>query len=409
MSTYYILGLGVTGRAVAACLLDRSFDVVGIEKSPGEHLSPLISKGLKISSENDPIAFTPHDTLVISPGISDSHPIIKMAQLKQVKIITEMELAFQASNRPLIGITGTNGKTTTTLLVAHVLNQLGHPAEALGNIGEPLILHTESEAIGVLELSSYQLERLRTPKLKAACILNITPDHLERHKTMEAYARAKFNIQALLEEKGRFIVQAHVAEEFKSLMPQNALLFSEMDERFSHVKEGFEKENLIAAFLLTEIFGISEREFLEAASSFKKPPHRLEWVDIIKDADFWNDSKGTNLDATLKAVKSMKGPVILIVGGVDKGHPYHIWKSGFEGAVKLVIGLGEAKNKIKKDLSGQYPFQEVATLKEAVDVALKASSPGDQVLLSPGCASFDMFKNYEARGDEFKSLVRSLK
>jgi UDP-N-acetylmuramoylalanine--D-glutamate ligase len=282
-----------------------------------------------------------------------------------------------------------------------VLNACGFKAEALGNVGIPLISRVDEEGIGVVELSSYQLERIATPALLGGALLNITPDHLDRYHTMAAYAQAKFRMTKILKPQAPFIVHRQTAADWPQLTPENAVIYG--GEGKSH-----DEENMQAAFLLTQIFGITEVAFQKAIKSFQKPPHRIEWVRELEGTNFWNDSKGTNIDATLRAVEAMKGPVVLIAGGVDKGHPYTLWKPLFKEKVKQVIVLGEAKEKIIKDLQGVVPLTRVTTLQEAVKIAFEKAEKGDDVLLSPGCSSFDMFRDYEDRGEQFKSLVRSL-
>lgn len=408
---HVVLGLGVTGRAVAEFLLDRNEKVVGIEKNLNEKHKALLDKGLKVFGEGD---FTPLEkggTLHLSPGIPHTHPVVKEAKRLLMSLIGEIEFALQYCKRPLVGVTGTNGKTTVTLLVDHVLNKCGIPSEPLGNIGMPLISKIDGDKVGVLELSSYQLEEITTRALKGAALLNITPDHLDRYESFQAYAATKFHIQNLLLPDGKFIVERETAKNFQSLIHNTPTIYSAEDPYFldeGKRNKSHDRENLIAAFLLTQIFGVSEKEFLEAVKSFKKPPHRIEFVRELNGITFWDDSKGTNIDATLRAVEVMEGPVVLIAGGVDKGYPYTSWGIPFKGKVKEVICFGEAKDKIRSDLSGFVPSSTVMSLNEAVQYAYKLGDKGDHVLLSPGCSSFDMFRDYMDRGEQFKSLVRSL-
>lgn len=398
--TQLILGLGVSGKASAEFLLDRGEEVWAVEKSPSD-LEPLVKKGLKVFQTLDPELLTPGMTLHLSPGIPPTHPLVRKAEALNLEILSEIELAFRHTKRPLLGITGTNGKTTVTLLTAHVLNKLGFDAEALGNVGQPLISRVNDTSIGVVELSSFQLERTSTPKLLGAAYLNLTPDHLDRYSSVEEYGQAKLKIKELLLDNAPFILHESIAWEGA------AKRYGASSPYFME-KKGHDRENFVAAFLLTEIFGISEGEFLEAAKTFEKPPHRVERVRDVNGVRFWDDSKATNIDAAVQGVKCMEGPVILIAGGKDKGYPYTEWKSAFKGRVKLMVVLGEAKRMIQKDMEGAYPLKEAATLEEAVRIAFHEAKAGDNVLLSPGCSSYDMFKNYEERGERFKSVVRSL-
>lgn len=404
-----VIGLGASGQAAAKFFLAKGEEVVGVDRNPSRcHLTDI---AISLDSEEFPLEGI--DQVILSPGVPLSHPLVQKARASKIEVIGEVELAFRHMRGPAIGITGTNGKTTVTSLVTHVLNHSGRAAEALGNIGTPLIAATESDKIAVIELSSYQLETIQTKKLSAAAILNITPDHLDRYKVMDEYVKAKFLIQDALIPGGLFILEETTALSYPSYIRREALTYSwekppfllppPLGERKNH-----DAENLIAAFYLTERFGVTSKEFLAAYAAFKKPPHRIEFVLERQGVRFWDDSKGTNIDATIRAVEGMQGEVILIAGGVDKGFPYTAWIDPFKGKVKKVVALGEAAPKIENDLQPAIPVKLVCTLKEAVQEAIEAAQNGDNVLLSPGCASFDMFKDYADRGDQFKSLVRSL-
>lgn len=404
-----VIGLGTTGQAVAKFLLSKGCSVVGVDRHPGQ----CMMTDLPISTDSEDFPLEGIDQVILSPGIPLTHPLVQKAMAAKLEVIGEIELAFRHMKGPAIGITGTNGKTTVTSLVTHVLNYTGRPAVALGNIGTPLISNLDPQKIAVIELSSYQLETIKTRALSAAALLNITPDHLDRYKGMESYAQAKFLIQNALIPGGLFVLEEAAAKTYASYIRNEAQIYSwdrppfplppPFCERKNH-----DAENLIAAYYLTARFGVSSGEFLSASAAFKKPPHRIEFVLEKGGVRFWDDSKGTNVDATIRAVEGMQGAVILIAGGVDKGFPYTSWIAPFKEKVKTVFALGEASLKIKNDLSPQIPVKMVATLQEAVEEAFKSAQGGENVLLSPGCASFDMFRDYADRGDQFKSIVRSL-
>lgn len=404
-----VVGLGTSGQAAAKFLLSQGEEVVGVDRNPSRCL--LTDIVISLDSEDFPLDGI--GQVILSPGIPLSHPLVQKANACKIEVIGEVELALRHMKGPAIGITGTNGKTTVTALVTHVLNHSGRAAEALGNIGMPLISATDTQKISVIELSSYQLETIKTKKLSAAAILNITPDHLDRYKVMETYAQAKFLIQEALIPGGLFILEEAAAASYPSCIRQQALIYSwnkppfplppPLGERRNH-----DAENFIAAFHLTERFGVTSKEFLAAYAAFKKPPHRIEFVLERQGVRFWDDSKGTNIDATIRAVEGMQGEVILIAGGVDKGFPYTAWIAPFRGKVRKVLALGEAAHKIENDLRAVIPVKLVRTLQEAVEEATACAKNGDNVLLSPGCASFDMFRDYADRGDQFKSLVRSI-
>jgi len=435
-----ILGLGLSGRAAAKLLLSKGAQVSAIDKN-FEQLSShaevvrLKEAGLKFFAEDISLQMSDYDLLIISPGIAPSHPAVQAAAKLNIETIGEIELACRFISNPCLGITGTNGKTTVTLMVSHVLNACGIKARALGNVGIPLCMEviekTNSAEVFVLELSSYQLETMQAKILDAAVILNITPDHLDRYSGMEDYARAKARIGNCLKPQGVFYLDEGSYLNFPHLFKDKTInlygqgpgcvLRSEVD--FVYFKEKIlyewpaeyrgkfthDVENALAAFALCQTFGVKGSQFLKALQSFKKPPHRLEFVDVINGVSYYDDSKGTNLDAVIKAVSFLPGQIILIAGGVDKGAAYTPWIKAFEGKVKLVVAIGQAAHKIKQDLGEKVSVELCASMEEAVSFAAFKARKGESVLLSPGCSSFDMFRDYAHRGDVFKNNVKSLK
>lgn len=435
-----VLGLGLSGRAAVKLLLSRGVKVTAVDKnlqqlSSHAEVLRLKETGLKVFGEDESLAVQDYDIVVISPGIAPSHPLVRAAALLNIEIIGEIELACGFITNPCVGITGTNGKTTVTLMVSHILNACGIKARALGNVGIPLctevIEKTNPDEVFVLELSSYQLETMRARILDVAVILNITPDHLDRYSGMEEYARAKARIADCLKACGAFYLDETSYLNFPNLFEgknpnlygqgPTCVLRSEAD--FVYFKEKIlyewpagqrgkfthDVENALAAFAICQTFGIKGAQFLKALQSFKKPPHRIEFVDVIRGVSYYDDSKGTNLDAVMKAVSMLPGPIILIAGGVDKGAAYTPWIKAFEGKVKLVLAIGQAADKIKQDLGGKVVVELCSSMEEAVNLAALKAREGESVLLSPGCSSFDMFRDYAHRGDVFKSNVKNLK
>jgi len=415
--TTLVLGLGISGKNVVHYLVSKGISVIGVDKQI-KHLELEIP----LFDENDQKieALLPKvDRIIKSPGIAWDHPIIKKV-IGKVEILSEVELAFRAlqgQKKMLFGITGSNGKTTTTSLTAHILTGLGKKAVACGNIGLPLLSQVDTDAeILVIELSSYQLETLQTAVLDAAVILNITPNHLERYSCFDEYAKAKLRIERLLKKGGKLFVQEQVQQQFGSHMasfsPFPLLQVEEniatifplryRDGRFSHDFENFQ-----GAFALCQIFA-TERKFWEIARSFVKPPHRLEFVRHFNGVTYVNDSKATSVDAVIKGVESLRGSVILIAGGVDKGGSYKEWASLFLGKVKKVFLIGKAQDKIYQEVTPFLDAEKVETLQEAVNRASHLAQKGEIVLLSPGCSSFDQFQNFEHRGEIFKQLVFGL-
>lgn len=375
-----VIGLGISGKAAVSLLELQGYSVTGFD----DRLSNL------------EIAWDGIDLVVVSPGVEPSHKLYQEALARQIPLIGEAELALShlQGKQRMLGVTGTNGKTTVTLLLEHVLTMSGYPAKALGNVGIPLsayALDPHQDEILVVELSSYQLETMVTPVFDGAVLLNITPDHLDRYGNMHAYALAKWRLQHLLKPSAPFFVERQVMEQF----PLGTGVIREMD-------------NVAAAWALAQVIGVKKEQFFAAVKSFKKPPHRIEWVRELNGVTFFDDSKGTNVDAVICAVASMKGPTILIVGGVDKGGSYLPWKSAFTGKVKRMLAIGEAAPKIIGELGNDFIVEHVDSLEDAIKKAHKHAVFGDCVLLSPGCSSYDMFRDYAHRGEVFQQTVMEI-
>lgn len=439
MKKILVLGLGISGRAAANFLLKKGISVHGLDSNQTllyshPEIASLQQKGLTYSYDYEKIDLDSYDTVIVSPGVSRQHPLYIKAQSKKMRILGEIELACQYVKGEFLGITGTNGKTTVTLLVTHVLNRIGRDAYALGNVGTPLISQVEELAqkkgICVVELSSYQLETMTQPVIDAAVLLNITPDHLDRYTTMEEYAKAKLQIGLCLKPQGELFVEENCWKQFGHILPglkantygysSESKIFTDLnhilrDNKVETVlpsklqgKKSHDLENVLAAYALCQYVGVSPKQFIDALKSFKKPAHRIEFVKTIKGVSYYDDSKGTNLDAVIRAVESLEGNIILIAGGVDKGASYKPWISAFKEKVKNIMLIGEAAQKIEKELSHAFVIKRFISLREAVIAASKIAKKGDIVLLSPGCSSFDMFRDYAHRGEEYQLCVRNL-
>lgn len=427
-----VIGLGVSGRSAARFLLLHEARVVGVDDrfASMKELSEVASlevQGLVFSTP-DSYSLEP-DLVVLSPGVPVSHPLVIKALQNGWEVIGEIELACRYLSQRMIGITGTNGKTTVTLLIEHVLQQAGLSAKAVGNSGVPLTsVLCERQALDVLvvELSSYQLETLSAHCLDAALLLNITPDHLDRYQDFEAYVLAKLRITSCLKPGGVFFVNescAAVCTNSPALSygyHSNCAVYTDLIDVYYGKEKMFalpeamkgkrshDLENMLAAYAVCREFDIAGEQFIQAFARFSKPPHRIEFVRSHHDIVYVDDSKGTNLDAVISAVKSIKGDVVLIAGGVDKGSSYSPWIEAFAGKVRCICAIGQAAVKMKHELNEHIPVQIYPTLDEAVSAASRQARPHDTVLLSPGCSSFDMFKDYAHRGDEFKRLVQAL-
>lgn len=432
-----VIGLGVSGRSAVDLLLQLGAFVTGydqdLKKINPEVLDRLREKGLDVAVDVQLLDVSAFDCVVVSPGIPRTHPLYEAACMKGVPVLGEIELAcrlIESRNQKFLAITGTNGKTTVTLLVTHVLNTCGIPARSLGNMGVPLTSecaqHRSGEVL-VVELSSYQLETLKSQVIDAAVVLNITPDHLDRYVSMEDYARAKMRIASCLKSDGHLYVFQECWDLYGYLLPlaKPSLYGYDLDDDvYSDCyslyagqkelcglplvyrgKKCHDIENLMAAYCLCQEVGVLPEQFMKAVGTFKKPPHRIEFVRNIKEVSYYDDSKGTNVDAVIRAVQSLEGETILIAGGVDKGSAYSPWLEAFGKKVKCICAIGVAAKKMEKELSTEIPVHLFESLEMAVHYAASVATKGDNVLLSPGCASFDMFRDYAHRGDEFKRIV----
>lgn len=416
MTKTVVIGLGKSGIAAYDLLVKEGDEVVGVDDNP-KTIQKLVEAGKKAALTVDVREF---DRLILSPGVPPSHPLIVEAMKYGIPITGEAQLALERLHQPAIAITGTNGKTTVTLLIAHVLKSAGLAAVAVGNVGEPLtayVRRAKPGEIAVVELSSFQLDTLMAAFFDLGFILNITPDHLDRYGTMESYAKSKCHLQECLKPSGELWVHEQIVKEFKELLKVGYQTYGQNPDcslsinqvaflRKNEAHSGLHNlENNLAAWIACKKFGVTETQFLSALQSFKKPAHRIEWVTSAGGIDYINDSKGTNIDATIKAVETMQKPVVLITGGVDKGASYEVWKKPFAKKVKHVVAMGEAAEKIAKDLAPDYQVPIVSSLEDAVMHSKSLAQEGEVVLLSPGCSSYDMFRDYAHRGDEFKRIV----
>lgn len=429
-----VLGLGISGRSAVQFLLNRKASVTGVDKNPNlfeeEEVSALCRQGMAFLHEGSAIDVPSFDLLVVSPGVSPGHPIYAQALECGIEVIGEAELACREITKKCLAVTGTNGKTTVTLLTAHVLQQAGIKAKALGNIGVPLTSAVDAadEAdLFVIELSSFQLETLTSRFIDAGVILNITPDHLDRYPSMDAYAAAKIGMEKNIKARGVLYVEDKCFKEFGSLFAaqnhprygyqsdhdlytdkRNIYLKGQKVNLPDSYKHLHDLENIMASFALCSAVSISPEQFLNGLASFQKPSHRIEFVRMVDGVKYYDDSKGTNIDAVIRAVEGLEGQIVLIAGGVDKGFPYTPWIEAFAGKVKAICAIGQSKEKIRVELGKSIPVEIFSGMEEAVRYAASLAKAGENVLLSPGCSSFDMFKDYAHRGQEFQRLVNKI-
>ncbi|MDQ7822688.1 MAG: UDP-N-acetylmuramoyl-L-alanine--D-glutamate ligase [Candidatus Eremiobacteraeota bacterium] len=441
-----IMGLGRSGRALAEVLLGRGALVFVSDAKPREELERFL-EGLpedRIVAEyggNTEKVYEGKDLIVISPGVSIYHPVLEAARKQGVPVIGEIELAWQFAKAPLIAVTGTNGKSTTVSLIHRILKEGGVSSLLAGNIGVPLsaevAAHDEVSWI-VAEVSSFQLETIAQFRPRIGVILNITDDHKDRHRTFNEYVRAKAR---LFENQGpgdyavlnfddaslRDIAREVRAERYffstsgevergafcrdGSLWFRGGgveeLLFSR-DE--VPLKGGHNLSNVLAVLTVAMIAGISGDSVLSSLRAFTPLSHRLEYTATVRGVKFYDDSKGTNPGAVMAALESFTEPITLIAGGKDKSMDFSDLGRRIARRVKNLVVIGESAEKIAEAsaMAGMKSITRSASFPEAVKKAFEASSPGDVVLLSPACASFDMFSSAEHRGDLFQELVKKM-
>ena len=382
------------------------------------------------------------DLMVLSPGIAIDAPFVNTVREAEVPIWGEVELAYVVGRGKLAAITGTNGKTTTTALVGEILAAYYEDVDVVGNIGTPYTqtaFDSKDNTVTVAEISSFQLETIHTFKPDVSAILNITPDHLNRHYTMECYTNVKMDITKNQSEEAPVILnyEDEILRKYAPKLHNKIIWFSskqELDEgiylegkNIIYAQGGNKRiiittedttlvgihntENIMAAIGIAMNMGVPADIIKDAIRKFKAVEHRIEYVDTIDDVIYYNDSKGTNTDASIKAIQAMSRPTVLIAGGYDKKVSFDDWAKELDGKIKCLVLLGETSEQIA-DTVKKYGYDGIIftkSLEEAVQVSYEKSEPGDAVLLSPACASWDMFDCYEQRGDMFKELVKKLK
>lgn len=380
------------------------------------------------------------DCAVFSPGVPLTIPVAEALKEKNIPIIGEIELAFMMEKGAVIGITGTNGKTTTTTLVGEIMKAYNEETFVVGNIGNPYtkeVEKTTEHSVTVAEISSFQLETIDCFCPKVSAVLNITPDHLNRHKTMECYIDTKLSITKNQTEKELCVLNyedevlrnrasdltCRVAFFSSKQKIENGLYQNEkkdiidgatgevlMNMSESNIPGDHNCENIMAAILMTREMGVPMNTIIHVVKCFQAVEHRVEYVKTVAGVEYYNDSKGTNPDAAIKGIQSMSRPTVLIGGGYDKGGEFDEWIQAFDGKVKKLLLMGKTKEKIAEtaERNGFTEYEFVDSLEQAVKRAAELAVDGDAVLLSPACASWDMFDSYEQRGCMFKDFVQNL-
>ncbi len=434
-----VFGMAKSGLAVASLLKKFGADVFVTELKEDLELEKDRLKKLNIDWEiggHTQKALEGKDFIVLSPGVPTDLPLLKRAQDQKIPIYSEIEVAYWLSQGKIVGITGSNGKTTTATLLGEILKEEGRKFKVCGNIGLPfseVVEELSPEHIAVLELSSFQLEKIDEFHPEIATVINITPDHLDRHPDLKSYKKAKLKIfeNQTQDDFAILNLDDNQTRSLADVVKSQKLFFStqKTPEQGVFVREDklvsrlFEREetlvdikkirikgahnlsNAACATCVARILGVKTEAIVKSLETFPGVEHRLEQVATFSGVKFINDSKATNVNSVWYALASLDCPIILLMGGRDKGGDFTKLKELVQKKVKLLILLGEAKDKIKFQLGNSVSSFFARDMGEALDIAFGKARPGDCVLLSPGCSSFDMFENYEHRGRVFKSKV----
>jgi len=439
-----VVGLGRSGVASALFLQARGARVTVSDAKPQDQLSQeipvLLDHGIAVETGgHGERTFRGQDLIVVSPGVPVDSPSLVQARALGEPVIGEIELASQFLPKNIVAITGSNGKTTTTTLAGEIISAGGFPVVVGGNIGTPaisLVDRAKADAVVVLEVSSFQLETVQTFRPRVAVVLNVTPDHLDRHRTFAAYTDAKARIFENQQTNDYAVLNADDptcaelanrsrAQVFwfsrKKEVQQGAylrdgrLLFRDAKQQHEimqaseiPLKGAHNVENAMAAICVGALMGCEAERIRAAVQNFKAVEHRLEFVATIRGVEYYNDSKATNVDATIKALESFPANVHLILGGKDKDSDYSLLNDLLQKRVKRVYTIGSAAEKIESQVGTVVEIDRSGTLEAALRHAAAIAQSGDVVLLAPACASFDQFQNYEHRGRVFKEVVASL-
>ncbi len=440
-----VCGMARSGISAAKMLANKGAlvtlqDLKTEDKLNAEDITALKSAGvtLYLGANPDEIV-SGFDMLVLSPGIPTDLPFVLKAREAGVEVLGEVELAYRLCKAPVVAITGTNGKTTTTTLVGEIMQNFNNDTFVVGNIGTPFSDYVDDikeTSCVVAEMSSFQLETIKEFHPKVSAVLNITPDHLNRHKTLENYIAAKERVFENQSESDYTILNYNdpATRDMANRTKANVIYFS-LDKKLDggiysdeksiyidcmgysekvvdidelNILGGHNVENAMAAIGCAVCAGASLEVVRKTLNEFKAVEHRIEYSGTVNGVDYYNDSKGTNPDASIKAVLAMKKPICLIAGGYDKGSDFDEWVSYFDGRVKYVAVLGAVKEQLKTSLdkAGFTNYEIAQTFEDAFNMCKNHAAEGDCVLLSPACASWDMFDSYEQRGEIFKELVK---
>ncbi len=438
-----VVGLARTGVVTSLFSAGYGAIVTATDEKPESELAEVAAKlraaGVKLEfGPPGQATYLEQDLIVLSPGVPAKLPQLELARSRGIPVWSELELAWRFLRGKLIGITGSNGKTTTTSLVAHILKSAGIHTLVGGNIGVPLLALVESSTdstVTVAEISSFQLETIAEFRPEIGVLLNLTPDHLDRHASFDEYARAKMRMFENQLDRDAAVLNADDPEVTRRMPAKPHIFWFSRQKRVASGTflrdgqiffrtEGAEiplarrdeiplrgehnVENVLAACAAAYLGGAEPAGIASGVKTFRGVEHRLEFVAEIGGVAYYNDSKATNVDASLKAIEAFPGALIVILGGKDKGAPYAPLREPLQKRARLAIVIGAAAEKIAEELGDMVPLEHAGTLDRAVQIAADSARTGDTVLLAPACSSFDQFENYEHRGRAFKELVARL-
>jgi UDP-N-acetylmuramoylalanine--D-glutamate ligase len=438
-----VVGLARTGVAVSLFSAGYGATVTATDDKPEAELAETAARlraaGVKLElGGHASKTFLAQDLIVVSPGVPANLPPLALARARGISVWSEIELAWRFLRGTLVAITGSNGKTTTTSLVAHILKTAGIPSLTGGNIGVPLLSLAESSTdatVTVAEVSSFQLETIESFRPEIGVLLNLTPDHLDRHASFDDYARAKMRLFENQLDRDAAVLNADDPEVTRRMPSRPRIFWFSRRKRVAQGaflrgdeivfrSDGAETvlarrdeiplrgehnvENVLAACAAAHLAGAAPAAVAAGVKTFRGVEHRLEFVAEIGGVTFYNDSKATNVDAALKAVEAFPGPLLVILGGKDKGSPYTALREPLRQRARAAVLIGAAAEKIGAEVGDAVALEQAGTLDRAVELAMKRAKPGDVVLLAPACSSFDQFENYEHRGRVFKELVAQL-
>jgi len=438
-----VVGLARTGVVVSLLCAAYGARVTATDEKPESALSEVAAKlraaGVTLElGAHDPETFLNQDLIIISPGVPAKMPPLQLARNRGIPVWSEIELAWRLMRGKLVAITGSNGKTTTTSLVGHILQSAKIPVLIGGNIGTPLLATVEASSdstVTVAEVSSFQLETIEAFRPDVGVLLNLTPDHIDRHGSFEEYARAKQRLFENMLDRDAAVLNADDPEVARRGPAHGQVFWFSRQKRLAagtfvrgeqilFRREGSEDvlmqrsdiplrgehnlENVLAASTAAILAGAPVGAIAAAVRTFPGVEHRLEYVAEINGVAFYNDSKATNVDATLKAIEAFPCSLFVILGGKDKGSPYTPLREPLHQKTKRVFLIGAAAEKIREELDGAVAMEHAGTLERAVAMAFDEAKPGDTVLLAPACSSFDQFANFEQRGRAFKEIVALL-